>query len=134
MKFFYCENNGVTGVVTEETYSQIRGYRDRQVEAGRRGKHFDEEYPRPIFTFSDIPGLALVLTGSLDDMRYLLADHQLREGSFHVPFSHYSGHLSPLLHEVLENDATALRWKTSLQEVLNTFNLVPLPEGQPVRV
>ena len=130
MRFYMCENNDITAVVTRPVYERIRDHIGSRNQAERDDKPFDEPYPTPIFTFGDIEELQTVLTGTLDDMRQLLAGHDVLERGFYVPFSNCGGHLSALLHEVLTKDLSEIRFITTLRQAMEAFNLAPT--GNPV--
>ena len=130
MRFYMCENNGITAVVTGPVYERIRDHIGSRNQAERDGKTFNEPYPTPIFTFGDIDKLRPVLTGTLDDMKELLEGHEVLDRGFYVPFSNYGGSLSALLNQVLTKDLTEIRFVTTLKEAMEAFGLAPT--GNPV--
>ena len=131
MRFCMCENNGITAIVTGPVYERIRDHIGSRNQAERDGKPFNEPYPTPIFTFGDIDKLRPVLTGTLDDMRQLLAGREVLERGFHVPFSNCGGSLSVLLHEVMTVDLSEILFITNIRQEMEAFNLAPAADPVP---
>ena len=129
-KFSTYSNNGVYAVVTEEVMEKIESWKDMKFEAEWTPQLFQAPYPKPIFTFSDAPGLRGIVTGTLDDKKRLLQGHQVVSRGFFVPFSN-CGDSALLLYanaltEELRSDE--LCFMTTIREVMDAFGLVPSPE------
>lgn len=131
-KFYKHSNNGVHAVVTEEVMVKLRHYWEMQREATESGRPFAAPYPHPIFTFSDMPSLRGVVTGTTHDMRELLAGHEVEEYGIFVPFSN-CGHASSLYEEEAEcSGSSELRFVVTLREVMDAFGLKPTREPAAV--
>jgi hypothetical protein len=109
--YYRCTNNGVTALVTEDTYQQILLMQPRQ--AG--------PYPRPIFTFAR-PDLVLYyrpyLTGTYGMMDQLLGGRSTFENDFYVPFSN--------LHEInagADERIAELMFCTTFEQLVKAFDL-----------
>lgn len=78
--FYKCSRDGITGIMPEEQHNNMALLEEELVETG------EQQYPRPIFTFSDID--REWLTGDMEMMERLLEGHEVVESSFFVPFTH----------------------------------------------
>ncbi len=130
MANFLCwTNNGVYAVVTTEVLRQIQEWDRRSIEPREADGPFLEPYPKPIFTFSDLPGLRGVVTGSVEDKDRVLAGHSVENSAFYVPFSGYSGSAELLFRAVLDTGDNDFRFVTTLGEAMDTFELIRSPES-----
>ena len=128
-KFSTYSNNGVYAVVTEEVMEKIESWKDMKFEAEWTPQLFQAPYPKPIFTFSDAPGLRGIVTGTLDDKKRLLQGHRVVIRGFFVPFSNCGGSASFLYEEeAIDPGSSDLRFMTTLREVMDAFGLVPSGE------
>lgn len=128
MKTFYiCERNGVTALVTEDVFDRTINWRDMALRAGDASISYPVPYPRPIFVFSDLLGLAQVVTGDMRVFAEFTDGCELKSADFKVPFSECSGDVRVPSHDSLLTEIETL---PTMREVLETFGLIRPRERQ----
>ncbi|OGY31738.1 MAG: hypothetical protein A3A57_02520 [Candidatus Woykebacteria bacterium RIFCSPLOWO2_01_FULL_41_12] len=126
-KLYYYENNGVTAVITQSTLDEGEPFMEVTRRWGDWSAWF---YTKPIFTFSDAPGLQGVVTGTIADMEELTRGFSMERFSIYVPFSNCYGDLSSIYAEAAEDgvEVTDLKYLTTLRQVMDAFGLKPVRE------
>ena len=124
-KFYICENNGVTALVTEEVYDRLLSWKENALSAAAKDIPYPAPLPSPIFIFSDHPGLQSVSCGDMKVFKEATDGYRvLREGTFAVPFSNCGGDIRTLSHEEL---LTELETRPSGEQILRAFDLMRVP-------
>jgi len=122
-RFYICENNGVTALVSEEVFQRILNWKEKALEAVEKDVDYPVPYPGPIFTFSDLPGLAAVVTGDRLILEEFTENFELQEAKFKVPFSNCGGDIRAYRHEEL---LTELETRPTMRQIIDTFGLICL--------
>lgn len=118
-RFYYWKNNGVTAVMPEATFQSM-------VECLRKDPIVGYQFAdfRPIFTFSDVPHLRSWVTGTNEDMRRLLAGHELvASRAVYVPFSNGREMSTGKYRGDLVSGEVEWSFHTTIGEVMDVFGL-----------
>lgn len=116
-KFFKATNNGVTAIVSEKTYKDLKERKKLLKMCEDQGMEIPELPPiTPVFTFSheSHPSIKL-MTATNKTMRFLLRDHVVDGTNFYVPFSNKNEYKDK------ETANRELKYMTNLDDVLCHF-------------